>query len=52
MEIFLAQGEREFIVAHILEHYGPLLTEGLIKWAAGDGPYVKLTPKALALIKS
>ncbi len=52
MEIFLTHGEREFIVAHIAEHYSVLFAEELTSWTDGHGPYVKLTLKALELIKS
>ena len=52
VELFIKYGEREFDVMEILGKFGVLFDEGLINWASGDVPYVKLTPKALELIRS
>ena len=51
-EIFIAHGEREFDVTEIIGRFGVFFDEGLIEWADADGPYVKLTTKALELIRS
>ena len=52
VELFVAYGERAFSVAPISMEWGVLLREDLIDWIDADGSYVKLTPKALELIRS
>jgi len=52
MELFITYGERTFSVAHIVDYYVALLAEDLLDWLPGDGPYVKLSSKALELIRS
>jgi hypothetical protein len=52
MEILLTYGEREFDVMEKDGEFGVLFGEGLIDWVDADGSYVKLTPKALELIRS
>ena len=52
VELFVAYGEREFDVMEIVGEFGVLLAEDLIDWIDADGSYVKLTTKALELIRS
>ena len=52
VELFIAYREREFDVMEIAGEFGVLFGEGLIDWVDADGSYVKLTTKALELIRS
>ena len=52
VELFVAYGERAFSVVPISAQCGVLLAEDLIEWVDADGSYVKLTTKALELIRS
>ena len=52
VELFIAYGEREFDGREIVGNFVVLFDEDLIEWAVADGLYVKLTFKALELIRS
>ena len=52
VELFVAYGEREFDVMEIVGEFGVLFDAALIDWIDADGSYVKLTTKALELIRS
>lgn len=52
VELFITYGERKFDVMEIAGEFGVLFDADLIDWIDADGSYVKLTTKALELIRS